>query len=802
MDAKGCALMAGLFLVTLATLALEILLTRIFSVTLWYHFAFAAISVAMAGMTAGAIVVYAYPRWFSPERVYRALGASALLFGLSVVVTLSLHLAFLPATKESEFLRVMGTMLLMTAPFFFSGVCVSVALTRFPGLVCKLYAVDLVGAAVGCVAVVLALSVVDAIYACFAFGLCAAVAALFFLWREPARAWRWTAVASVVLLALLTVAGVVDQVRVQMPFRIAWAKGFNQRDILYERWNSFSRIAITHADVSKDPVAWSLSAHYDKPIPLMHDWLMIDAWAGTPLIHFNGDLIQAEFLKYDVTNFAHHLRTNASVLIVGSGGGREILSALAFNQERVVAVEMNDAIVDAVTNRFGAQLGNLHRNPKVTLVHDEARSFITRQTERFDILQLSFVDTFAATAAGAFVLAENSLYTVEGWEVFLRHLSDDGLLSVSRAATPAARPELYRLVSLARESLGRIGAAKPDRHVLVVANFDATRPPSWGPMANVLVSRRPLTDQDIDKAEAAAVTMGFTVLVKPGTAADEYFAAVVSGRGLVPLQSKSLFNLDAPTDDSPFFFNTMRISDWFTASASTLGNPNVQAISVVMNLLGALLVLTLVTLLVPLRRSAATEGDRRTVPQLLFFTSIGFGFMLVEVSQMQRLTIFLGHPVYGITVILFVLLSAAGAGSRLVAAVRDEALGRTGIGLMAGLLAVVAVFGVAVPPMLSAFVSLSTPMRVCISALALAPLGLGLGMAFPLGMRVAQRSVPRLTPWLWGVNGAASVSGSVLAVVVALGAGITASYWLGATFYLVALVAYRSGQGAGAMPIT
>jgi hypothetical protein len=354
-------------------------------------------------------------------------------------------------------------------------------------------------------------------------------------------------------------------------------------------------------------------------------------------------------------------------------------------------------------------------------------------------------------------------------------------------------------VALARESLRRIGAAKPDRHVLVVANFQATRPQSWGPMANVLVSRRPLTDQDIEKAEAAAAAMGFTVLVKPGMAADKYFAAVVTGRGLVPLQSESRFNLAAPTDDSPFFFNMIRISDWFIARHGAGGeerewaltNPNVQAVSVVINLLGVLLALTLVTLLVPLRRFAATEGNRSTVPQLLFFTSIGFGFMLLEVSQMQRLTIFLGHPVYGITVILFVLLSAAGAGSRLVSAVRDEALGRTGMGLMAGLLVVVAVYGVVVPPILRACVSLSTPMRISIAALALAPLGLGLGMPFALGMRVAQRSVPRLTPWLWGVNGAASVSGSVLAVVVALGAGITASYWLGAIFYLIALVSYQ-----------
>jgi len=216
-----------------------------------------------------------------------------------------------------------------------------------------------------------------------------------------------------------------------------WSK---QQEIDYERWNSFSRIAVMKPDTWLG-AAWSLSTAFTDMPPIPTRNLQIDAGAGTTLLGFDGDLAKFEFLRWDLVNFAHHLRRDARVCIVGAGGGRDILTAKVFGQKRVTAVEINSNILDVVNGHYGEFTGHLDRDPAVTLVHDEARSYLARSRERFDILQLTFIDTWAATAAGAYVLTENSLYTVEAWKIFLDRLEDNGLLAVARAARQQAEPD-------------------------------------------------------------------------------------------------------------------------------------------------------------------------------------------------------------------------------------------------------------------------------------------------------------------------------------------------------------------------
>lgn len=792
----GARVYVGLFLVTLATLAFEILITRIFSVTLWYHFAFAAISLAMLGLTVGSLVVFLRPAHYPPELLERRLGSSTLVFALLMTGATVAHLLFAGRGKSPEAGVIGTTFVLMALPFIWGGISVAIALTRYPRQVGRLYAVDLAGAAAGCVALVLVLGRLDGIYSVFAASFCASLAAALFLWRQPGGL-RLGACVAALVLGGLTVAGAIPAARERLPFRIDYAKGFAQEGLKLERWNSFSRIAISRAERS-DPIAWSLSSKWEGQPGISHDWLMIDAWAGTPLIHFQDDWKSVEYLQYDITNVGHHLRGEGSVLIVGSGGGRDILSALSFGKKRIVAVEMNDDIVKAMTGPFAAITGNLHQRPGVTLVNDEARSFTARQTERFDLIQLSFIDTFAATAAGAFVLAENSLYTTEGWTTFLGRLGDRGLLSVSRGFPNGDFSEVYRLVALARESLRAIGVARPEQHILVVGNEFARRPPSWGPMANVLVSPTPLGPEDVRRLEEVAARLRFTVYLRPGYAGDENFAALATGQGLDALSERIPLNLAAPTDDSPFFFNMLRPRDWFfprqevvdprigSQWSSGHDNPNLNAVGLVLTLCGVLLVLTLLTLVLPLRMSQRQgEGSASAAwPSLLYFAFIGFGFMLLEVSQMQRLTVFLGHPVYGVSVILFTLLLTAGLGSFTVSRIPEESLARAGRWRLGALVVVALAFGVLSPVLVQWGAGFSTPVRIAVSVAVLAPLGFVLGAAFPLGMRAAGEQATRLGPWLWGINGAASVSGSVLAVVVALGAGISVTYWLGVLCYL------------------
>ena len=352
--------------------------------------------------------------------------------------------------------------------------------------------------------------------------------------------------------------------------------------------------------------------------------------------------------------------------MVGTGGGRDILSALAFGQRGVMGVEINESIISLVNGRFGDFSGHLDRDPRVRFVNDEARSFIARSDERADIMQISLIDTWAATASGAFVLTESSLYTVEAWRTFLEHLAPRGILSVSRWYYAERPGEVYRLATLASTTLAQMGVSRPGDHYAIVR----ARPPHTANapdgIGTLLVSRDPLSDRDLDALEAVAARMQFEVVQSPRHSADQTFADIASGERLAAAIAGHPLNIAAPTDDRPFFFYMLRLRDVFdTARWRDQGivQFNMAAVGVLGVLFVTVLVLTALCIGLPLVFSSSRRDLTGAGPHLLFFAAIGFGFMLVEISQVQRLAIFLGHPVYSLSVVLFSLLLSSGAGS-------------------------------------------------------------------------------------------------------------------------------------------
>jgi hypothetical protein len=798
---------AGLFLVTLATLMYEIALTRIFSVTMWYHFAFVAISVAMFGMTVGALVVYLRPAWFPPERVPRALGASALLFGIAIVLALLTQLAvpFTPSVSLLGMYTVGFTYVVVATPFVFGGVTVTLALTRFPRQLPALYAVDLLGAAAGCLLVMAALDLTDGPTTIVATAAIAcAGAACFLATGNDAVRWRATALVALTVFAVFVAVNSLRIVEQQSLLRVEWVKGAREPRPLFEKWNSFSRITVS-GDPTRPtpPYGWGLSDVYppDRGVPQL--MLLIDASAGTVLTRFDGRLDAVEHLKYDVTNAPHWLRRDARVLVVGTGGGRDVLSALAFGQREVVGVEINGAILDVVTGHFGGFTGRLDRDPRVTLVNDEARSWIARQTRRFDILQISLIDTWAATGAGAFVLSEHGLYTTEAWSHFLDRLAPDGLLSVSRYYYDPRPDEMYRVTSLAVAALARRGVTRPRDHLAIVRHAtgaDGQRAPLG--VATLLVSPAPLSAADVRVLEEVAGRMRFDIVLSPTHAATPAFATLTSGGDLAGFYAQFPVNIAPPSDDSPFFFHTLRLRDIFDGAlwraGLSGGAANVQAVWVLGVLLLTVVGLTALCVIVPLALSADRTALQGTAPLFGYFAGIGLGFMLVEISQMQRLIVFLGHPTYGLSVVLFAMLASSGLGS--LAAGRLRLAGRGLAAPLAALVATLTLFGAATPYAIAAFAAATTPVRIAVAVGLLLPIGFLMGMAFPLGMQLAARRSPALGPWLWGINGATSVCASVLAVAIALHWGIAASFWSGVACYLAAaaLAALTSAAAARA----
>ena len=774
----------GLFLVTLATIVFEVLLTRIFSVTLWYHFAFMAISVAMFGITVGALVVHLRPGWFPPDRLRQRLAESALFFGLLVVVSILAHLLCPFDRPELHWLLLGGNFLLIALPFVCSGVCVCLILSRYPHQVNRLYAMDLVGAALGCLAVFGLLSLMDGISAAFAAGLLACLGALVF---APTGGLRRQAAAACALLAALGGSNAVLAAQQRPWFRITTAKGGAMPPTIYERWNSFSRLTVRPGHEGAN--AWSLSPAFRGDVQARHYWLQIDSCAGTPLIEFDGDFSKVEYLKYDVANFVHHLRPDGSQLIVGAGGGRDVLTGLQFGKRRIVGVDVNGDILDLVNNRFGDFTGHLDRDPRVTLVHDEARSHLAGLTEQFDVLQITFVDTWAATAAGAFTLTENSLYTREAWGVFLDRLTPRGILAVSRGYHFNDRMyEPYRLTALARAALLDRGVTRPEDHMVMVRNAVPQSENSWGGMALLLVCGTPFTPDDLADVRRQADALGFEVVLTPAGGPVPDLVAIARGEGADEVADRLGLDLSPPTDNAPFFFNMLRPTDWVLPGDVNPANyPNLVAVSMLVNLLGVVAVLTLLCVVVPLGLTRPRPPLRRHAPLLAYFAGIGLGFMFVEVALLQRLTVFLGHPTYSLTTILFALLTAGGLGSFLSG--RVGGTGRGQLVALAGLLVAVTAVGLAVGPTTRWFEPSPAPVRVAVAAALVGAAGLFMGAALPIGMRAAAGSAPTLTPWLWGVNGATSVFGSVLAAAVALAYGISASYWAGAACYALATVA-------------
>jgi spermidine synthase len=783
----------GLLLVTLSTLMLEILLTRIFSVTMWYHFAFMAISIAMFGMTVGALLVYLMPGFFSRDKTHYHLALSSFWFSVTAVLGFALHL-LVPFSFDVSLKNIVSmtiTYLAISVPFIFSGICVCLALTRFPRNVSRLYAADLIGAALGCILFKIVLDITDGPTAIVVVALTAVSGAVVFSYRTNYIKLRNLSVVLCLFLALLASINTYMVWNQSPAFRLKNIKGEGKAAPLYEKWNSFSRIAVENERHST--FAWGLSEVFPREkYPVNQLKITIDATAGTYMTEFDGNLSEMEFLKYDIVNLAHYLRRNAEILVVGFGGGKDILSALAFNQKSVVGVEINQDIIETVNEEFG-YFTNLDDISKVRFVNDEARSYIARQDEMYDIIQVSLIDTWAATAAGAFVLTENSLYTIEGWKVLLEKLNPNGILTFSRWYFRDSPAEIFRLAALASSSLMKNGIQNPRDHIAIIRwmqmSEGAVTPLGIG---TILVSKEPFSKEDLDILHDITNKLLFEIVIDSRVSRNATLKEIVSGEKLHDIVEKFPLNISPPTDDSPFFFNMLRLRDVFNKDIQEMeiSKFNLKAVSVLGVLLIIVIVLTLVFIILPLSLTSNKSVLKGSLPLFVYFAAIGFGFIMVEISQMQKLIVFLGHPTYSLTVVLFSLLISSGLGSYETQRVNEQVQIKPCCIRLVALLGVLFIIGLLMPAVIDLFHDSVTPVRIMVSMALLFPLGFFMGMAFPLGMKMASVNFEQLTPWFWGINGSTSVCGSVLSVIIAIGAGISTSFWSGFACYLVALSAF------------
>jgi hypothetical protein len=771
-------MLAGISAVSAALLMTELALTRIFSVTMYYHFAFLAISIALFGLSASGVLVYVMRDRLSRVDTRRLLTGGAILHAAATIVALACLVRIRVGLfySPSNLALMLAIYAMAALPFLTGGAVISLAFTRLTDRVNVVYAADLLGAAAGCLVLIPLLNELGApgvVLTAAALSLCGAVC-----FAPPARR-PHVAVAVVALFALPAGA----QATGASPFDVTDTKGHEGDRVLFSKWNSFSRVAV----YDRSHGEWSLSPRYTGPRgdALFMD---IDSSASTPIL--KGGAERPEYLRYELTALAYHLVERPggfSALVIGPGGGRDLASALVFGARQVDGVEINPIIArDVMLDRFREYSGGVYADPKVAIHVDDGRSFVRRSAARYDVIQASLVDTWAATAAGAYTLTENSLYTTEAFGEYIDHLTDDGVLTITRWVFDG-----LRLVSLAQEACAQRGL-DASRHIAIV-QLDR--------VATFLLKRTPFTEADAARLVDLADSLGFSVLYVPGggtrrgpfevpiemrrtgTSADDY-------RRLILAPDRARFIADYPldiaatTDDRPFFFHTTRLENQFDVvfgRALLFGN-GLSALMSLMVISTTLVVGFIVgPLLVGGPRPAAGWAK-----WLVYFGALGAGFMLLEVALLQRFVLLLGHPVYSLTVTLFSLLLGTGLGSflsRRVPAHRVKTVAMRMLGVVAGLALLSAAL---LPSIVNLAIAWPLPLRVVVAVALLVPAGVLLGIPLPAGMRLVAECRPEIIPWGWGMNGAFSVVGATLAVFIAMNWGFSCTLSVAALVYAAA----------------
>jgi hypothetical protein len=794
----------GVFTTSMAVLTLEIALTRIFSVSLWYHLAFMVISTALLGFGASGAYL-TVRRSVGAERMddMRRLAVFAGLMAVSVVVSFAIMTRLpldplapvLPGLTAGErtwqtillVLLLLADYVLVVVPFFFAGLTLGGTFAAMAKRISTLYFADLIGGGLGCLAVVALLWALPGQGVVLVAAGLAALAALFFSMqpgRDAAGGGRTitylAAAGAVILFALSPLA---DRF---LPLYIPPSKPLYQVQadptikLVYTGYTPFARVDVMYKE-GASLGAWGISSRCPAPPSPEQMFITIDAAAITAITRFDGNLERIAFVNCAPSGLAYQVDAEPprSVLIIGPGGGIDVLTALYNRAQRVVGVEINPLIIGLVADQalFRDFAGGLYTDyPAIQVVAAEGRNFVARSAEKFDLIQFSQVDTWAAASSGAYSLSENFLYTTEAFLDYYDHLADNGMLTVGRWYFDPPQ-QAFRLVTIGTAALEARGVTHPAQYFMVVRAGDTS---------TFIMRKTPFTADEIARLRRVVDQLGFTMLYAPDeTDPNNWFVRFFAAADRSQFFRDYPLDVTPTTDDRPFFFEYY---GW-----SNLGDFHSGKVTLVILLVQALLLATgfiLWPLLRFQRRGLATRGASHF---LVYFAALGVGFILIEMGLMQRFILFLGHPIYSTSVVLFSILTFSGLGSFLSGLLLGKGQPRRLQSRVIPLLgALTAIYVFALPPLFRGLIGLDLTYRVAVSVLLLAPLGLLMGMPFPLGIRLVDRVNPDLVAWAWGVNGFSSVIGSIMAVMIAQSHGFSIVIGLAVVVYLTGLLAVRT----------
>lgn len=855
MTKERLGIFIGVALISAAALALEVYLTRVYAIMVWSYMAFIVVSVALLGVgAAGSFLTVRGER--ATRKPAAAMSAYALAFAVTALAGTA-AVGHFPFSITHGFLSprthfpMLGYFLVSGLPFFFSGAALGLAFRVWGEEANRIYFCDLAGAAAGAILTVIGLNLVGGAGTLALIAVLAAGAAGSF----AGRGFR-ALVAPIALgiVAIITVAAFPNLFKVNaapekfLPY--ITSQGFETERVY---WSALGRVEISRAGPRAQPAVLGpfrgMSTAYRGSLPAVK-WITIDGGAETPVVAFDGDRGKLAFLDYYLPTLAYQFRPPKEVLIVGCGGGVDVLAALTYGAKHVDAVEINRSIVKADRGDLAAFNGGIFNRPEVTLHNAEGRSFVRAGDREYDLVQLSLVDTFTASAAGAHALSESYLYTVEAFQDYYRRLKPGGVLTVTRNYFTFPHESL-RLTAMTYEALRREGELQPEKAIAIFTNglqanvivkkggfreAEATAlaalaagkyEPLWvaghalpasahervyrnrSGDARLFLKGTPFGNREATSLDAGARAEGYRLVYSSAWLRGlNEFSAFLTAADKSAFYQRYFYNVRPPRDDRPFFFLVSKWRNLYLDAAVTsppgflertnfISLPHAAQLFLVLALAQAL-ILALVFILAPLgflKKEAPRAGGK--FPFAVYFILLGVAFMFVEIPLIQKFILYLGHPVYAFAASLATVLAASGLGS-FVSGLRP---GKWRWWLPFVAAAALAVFyALALDGILRATLGWAWGVRAYIAIVLLAPIGFFMGMPFPLGISVLAGRARAMIPWAWAANGSASVLGPAAAVLLAVTAGHNVVLVVAAALYLLAFAALRAAARASLPP--
>lgn len=760
----------GIGIISSATLLLEVTMTRIFAVAFFNHFAFLIISTALFGFGFSGVFLSIFP---SLQRLnfHKILTVFSICFAISAIFTLTIvvnvPLRFGNMKEQSfQFLYLGVYYLALAIPFFFAGLVTALLLSKIPEKVNTLYFFNLIGAGIGCFLIMPLVPALGASGTVIIAALLGLVAAVYFGKLVGKAAVIMSVVIFIGIALLLPYRETYFRVKVHEGKR-SFTFHESQGDIEFTQWGPISRIDV--AKFGLDKIIW------------------IDGGSNQSFMKpFNGDvnlLIHNDVIK-KMAGIVYRLVDQPDVLAVGPAGGEEILYALSHSPNSITAVELDPVIVDIVQNEYRDFIGGIYNKPNVKLINDEGRSYIRRSPQKYDIIQQINNASPVAIASGAVNLSETYLITIEAFHDYLDHLKEGGFIFIRRWGA-------IRLATVAARALRERGVENPEERIVImddpVHNFGG---------GQFFLKNGEFTEEEIavfqKYIEAEAVLYGPKAFNVTHPDYDKYRQLIAAPDGW-KAYNKIGINVFPVTDDKPFFNHFKKFARFSLETIPPEFHPIFEKYNnsdfALLAILGEAVLLSILFIILPLylfKRSGLQSYGKMNF--LVYFFSLGLGFILIEIVLIQKFTLFMGNPTYSVTVVLFSILTAAGCGSFLSGKLRNN-LKRAFLAVIPGIVGLCWVELTVSPLIFRAFLGYSMPVRILVSILLIVPLGILMGMPFPLGITLTNRVSQRLIPWVWGINGYATVIGSVLCVILALSFGFKAAIFMACGIYLAGLIA-------------